>query len=581
MILQSKEDVIKFRENKSISIPTKSEVIPVANPVEVVSSKENTGLTNDALASLTGGIYGKKGFSGRFIQNIYRDTILTPHEEMFRCRKAYDYNVYISTASDTLNNFIICGNTMFKTSDEKLEDTINEIYKEVGLKDIYENYLVSDCVNVGNGYSERLFSVKDKKRIVKYKYVESPERIYIDFIDNKVKRYILEVPEMFGDSRAKFEYINYYGTTYKRGVYGIEIPVENLFHIKIRKNTIPIYGRGYIATITNDYEVAKELERDTAVLARNKAVKKTIMQLEGAKDRELMEMSTNLSSLSDIENGLTGYPGKINLFPLNAPDNISDIIPLIDNNKRKLTLGMSPEFLLHGEETNRSTGREQKLGYELSIATIRNSLSTFMVNEMKLVLERLGITPPEDLDFAHGDFEQYDEEGVKEKFTDGWREGIVTLNEVRQVYGLPEDPEKGDLYKYELLRDQVKNTGESFSEFRSRVRNKILALEKIDINSPEGSMLSEQDLSLLEKHISPELDDKARKQFNELLKWYLKGSFKYIWRTVGDEKVRSTHRKRDGKEYYILKALKLEEEFPGWAGNCRCVPEIIKRKKKR
>lgn len=523
---------------------------------------------------------GKSGYASRFVTDIYKDTVLTPHQEMFMCRKAYDYNSYVKTASDTLTNFIICGDTYFNCSDEKKADLINKIYKETGLKQIYENSAVSDTVNYGNAYIEKLPGV-DSKKTIKYKYVETPERIYIDLdpTTGEVKNYILEIPDGYLAKDLKTYNITYYGSGFKKAVRGIEIPKEKLLHIKIGKNTIQNYGRGFVAVIVNDVSINKELDRAVAILGRNKAIQKKLMHLKGASETILTNTAKNISSLSDFQNPMFGYDGDVNLFDLSDTKSVSDIMPLIDYVKRKITIGMSPEFLTHGESSNRATGKEQKLSYQLAISTLRSQIGNCIKEEMVKLLKDHNIEVPDDLEFLHGDFSEFDTEGKTEQALQSYRDGAITLNELRSTLGYPEDKEFGNLYKWQLDNKQIKEEtneqNETFEEFKNRVQHK-LKIKNIDLNS-----IDDNSIETLKEYINPELDDKARKQFNYLLSWYLKGSFKYIWRTVGDDKVRSSHRRRDGKEYYILKALKLEEEFPGWAGNCRCVPEIIKRKKRK
>lgn len=59
---------------------------------------------------------------------------------------------------------------------------------------------------------------------------------------------------------------------------------------------------------------------------------------------------------------------------------------------------------------------------------------------------------------------------------------------------------------------------------------------------------------------------------NEAQNLYV-GSKKYIWRTVGDGRVRTEHKERDGKVFYYDKPPK--DGHAGFPPRCRCYQEAI------
>lgn len=107
--------------------------------------------------------------------------------------------------------------------------------------------------------------------------------------------------------------------------------------------------------------------------------------------------------------------------------------------------------------------------------------------------------------------------------------------------------------RVEVLRDQIlardKRAGvEGSSEFRkAKNRAAVIARDQVLTFSSQLS--------------------KARQQEN--------GIDRFIWRTVGDERVRDLHAGRDGKEYSWETGAGAVDPFPGSGIQCRCSPEPV------
>lgn len=92
------------------------------------------------------------------------------------------------------------------------------------------------------------------------------------------------------------------------------------------------------------------------------------------------------------------------------------------------------------------------------------------------------------------------------------------------------------------------------------------------------------------RRISKELETNPLRMFMlmRLKSFYEMGYKKYRWVTQKDERVRESHRRRDGKVYYISSAFKLKAPFPGDVRdksgriipeevyNCRCYIEPVR-----
>ena len=395
-----------------------------------------------------------RGWATRFISDIYRETVMYPHEEMMRAIKSYSYNAYIYAAVETLKDFIIGGEIRIESKDKKTQDFLNKYLKQSELLASFGD-IVRDLVITGNAYLERISIAPG---LYKYKYINTPQRIFIDYDYDKerVKRYIQQVPESFMVKGVNSYTINYYGGQ-KKTLMGIEIPPEKILHLKIGKSLLPIYGRGAVAVIVNDIEISNEIDRSIAIISRYKAVPKKIISLKNAPPIAVDRFRDDLNNLQDYENPITNQ--EIDIKDLSSP---VDIAPqIVDYIKRKLTVALAPEYIIHGEETNRATAKEQRIGFLLRIKAIRRSIAVMIEKELQGIVERHGLSNDYKLVFGEFDIGEKDEE--INRTLNLWNNGLITLNEARTRIGLKKDSDYGDYYKWELVTNTVSTQNEQES----------------------------------------------------------------------------------------------------------------------
>lgn len=385
-------------------------------------------------------------WDSKFVENIYKDKTLYPHEEMKISKRAFQINSYVNSGAKTRANFLTGGTIEASSDDKATTEYLNKKLRSTGLLRIIP-YLGDDLIITGNFYAERIF---DGNELIAYEYIAFPERMYHD-VDQKgfIKRYVQEIPNA-GASEAgtMFTTIKYYGDR-RKSVRGIELQKDKVFHVKIGVAEIPTYGRGYVASVTNDIEILLEIERAIAVISRYKAIPKKLIQLvnntSGQKAASLV--ANMISNLQDSENPVVPYEMKVDDLSYSGKE--LNFGPIVEYLKKKITISLAPSYLMHGEETNYAVSRDQRAGFMLSIASDRNQIEWQLKRELRYVAKMEGVKLA-DFEIGFGDFDIGQNDDSRNAAVQMYQAGIITLNEVRDLLNYPEDQENGHLYFHEL-----------------------------------------------------------------------------------------------------------------------------------
>ena len=412
------------------------------------TSKENFNSSTDWVRNL---LQGKSvgGFSSKFISDIYNERILYPHEEMEIATKLYKYNSYVNSAVNTRANLMIGGQIKAVAEKEIVEEKINDIIDFIGLKNLSMKIGV-DGIKTGNFYAKR---IKLGNKVVKYDYIPHSERMYADLDElGKPKRFVQEKPNSL--TKRNMFTITYYDDRPK-SVKGIEHKKEDIFHLKLGDSEIDFYGRGPVASVINDGEVLLEIERAIAVFARYKAIPKHVLQLDNdAEDmvddgsKAATYLSNQLSNLSDMENIVLAEKLKIDKLSHSGADMGLD--GFLNYLKKKITVALAPSFIMHGEETNYAVSQEQRELWLMRIRAERDSIAYQIKEELLDILPDYGITTDE-FEISFGDVDLGQAKASIENARSAFQSGVVTLNEAREMMGLPEDEELGDMYATDIM----------------------------------------------------------------------------------------------------------------------------------
>jgi hypothetical protein len=407
---------------------------PVVTP-EIKATKEDFINGADWLRSLAMGAVG--GVKSKFVSDIYKERILYPHEEMLLAKKAYRYNSYINSAARTRANFMVGGKIEIVSKDEGTVAWGNKTLIDTGLSQHAQDLAV-DLVVTGNAYLERINS---GNLTVYYDYISFPERMYCD-IDQAglVIQYLQEIPEKM--LNVNYGTITYYGDR-KKTVKGKLIPKEKIVHFKLGVAEIPAYGRGYVCSVINDYEILNQIERSMAVIARYKAIPKKMIMLNRGDDinggKAAEAYANQISNLSDIENAV--LPEKAEVVDLSYSGQDTSFAPIVDYLKKKLTVSLAPDFIMHGEETNYAVSRDQKEAFILTVNAEREKVAAVIKKELKMLGKQTGAVL-QDFEIKFGDFDLGQNEDKKNYAKDLFSSNIITLDEAREFVGLP--PAEGD-----------------------------------------------------------------------------------------------------------------------------------------
>lgn len=386
------------------------------------------------------------GIKDKFMTDIYKETIMYPHEEMLLAKKAVRNCAWLNSAVRTRGNMMLGGKVQVTSKDEKSVVWFNEMLKKTRLSK-YAELIGADCASVGNWYAER---IRDGGRTVVYEYIMTPERMYAD-VDEKglIKRWLLETPEIAGGS--SYGTIQYYGDR-RRTIKGKFIPKEKILHIKRGVAEIPPYGRGPVCSVVNDYRVLLEIERALAVIARYKAIPKKLIMLNRGDDaaggKTAEYYANQISNLSDIENPV--LPEVATVADLSYSGKDVNFEPIVNYLKRKMTIALVPSFLMHGEETNYAVSRDQKETWLLEIQSDREAVGDVIVRELRMLADEYGKRVPEDLEVVFGEVDLGQNEQTIEATTKLFQANLITLNEARERLKLPALQGNGELLYSEL-----------------------------------------------------------------------------------------------------------------------------------
>jgi hypothetical protein len=382
------------------------------------------------------------------------------------CNKAYRYNAYIQSGVLTRANFAYGGELHVTSKNAETEKWINDMLTNTGL--VYSaRDMWCDLYIYGNFYAER---IRAGKEIVAYEYISHPERIYHDVdMRGKITRFVQEIPERYltGNNFISFDY---YGDR-KKTVKGIELPTEKILHVKYGTAEIPTYGRGLVAAVVNDVEVMLEIERAIAIISRYKAIPKKLIQVLNSDEPKSAEALANLlSNLADDENPIV--VGEHKVEDLSYAGKEINFQPIVDYLKKKLTVSLAPSFLMHGEETNYAVSRDQRAGFVLTINSDRDIIKEQLEREIK-ILARSYDKKIDKFEIMFGDFDIGQDEDRANYVQQLFINGIVTLNEAREMLGYTPDKENGELYKFELQIQSQMFGGVELPNVNEKVKTEI------------------------------------------------------------------------------------------------------------
>lgn len=386
-----------------------------------------------------------------FISDIYNESTLYPHDEMLTARKALMYNAWIAAAVQTLSDFLYGGECKVVSEDEKLAEFLNQYLIDSKLGEMVP-LIFTDLISFGNFYTRKI-PVKlngkyGKQKVPFYEYIHQPEKMY-HVVDeaNFIEEFVLQ--NIQGDNTTGGVHtITYYGNV-KKQIRGQKFKKEEIGYTKMGHSIIPSYGRGALAVLVNDVKIVLEIERAMAVFARFKANPKKLIQLPRADPRSVADFTSNLNNIPDEENPITNLPN-VTIHDLSYGGKDASYNGLIDYFKRKLTVALAPEFIIHGENTNRATSKEQRAAFLLRAKSIREGPKKWLEAELNKFLDLFPRMKGE-FSVEFGDFDVGEDTETREFTMQAWQSGLMKLKDAQEHLGLPvDDSDMGEFYSHEL-----------------------------------------------------------------------------------------------------------------------------------
>ena len=394
--------------------------------------------------------------TSKFVRDIISNKERKTHEEKLECKKAYRDNALIYSAIRTFKDIIKGDRSRIDTRNDILKKYIEDKFlNTTGFLDA-EDVAIEEAITTGDGYIEEVKG----ETLIEYRPIYNTEDMYIDYDyeTDEVKRYIMRVygVNMKKEGVGTHTIYTPYGI---ETVIGYELSKESIIHYKFGNDVYGVYGRSPIAPTLNDVDILKKIERAVAIIAMYKAVPKKILMPDSADEEdsfspgEITQIEDLLRNSTDFENPIIDK--RIAELDLSNGGKDVNMQPYIDYLKRKITVAMAPEFLIHGEEVNRATSREQKQTYYLRVAATRRPFEitttkalregvNHMLADNKFKKDLIGV-----FTYEYGDFDIELPQERQERLLQNWNDGAMTLKELRAELDLQEI-EGTDVFKWEV-----------------------------------------------------------------------------------------------------------------------------------
>jgi hypothetical protein len=376
-----------------------------------------------------------------------------------------DNNAFVASSLSTYQSIFLGDELHVKSSDERTEEWFNEEWlPQSGLKEAIGNGGAGEHYKgIGNAY----YHVKRGQATGMPKEIEliaKPENMWIRKEDDgSVKDYILEIDKgVQGDEKdgQKGQYYSLgYGGYEREAVYGIQYDKDEIVHVPQGMHQIPPYGRSDLASASSDEKILREIERSYGIIARHKQVPKYIFSFFDTHNGDRMPMNQEefdekveeLQNLSDKDNPVwNGVDVEMTDYSYGGKE--VKMQETIDYLKRKITAPIMPQALIHGDMSTNAISNDQTA---VLFQEVRGDRHTD-IDAFKPILREVAEKAPKsglssDVTLEFGKLSLSTEQSREKDFIEMWQKGLLTLNEVREKLGLPEDEEfEEDPYKWEV-----------------------------------------------------------------------------------------------------------------------------------
>lgn len=406
---------------------------------EVVSGKKDTN-TEDSSVNRQFRDFAVGGMSLRnseFIEDIYSEEVLTPHEEMRAGFRMMHNDPDVASAIGTRTDTIIGDRLSVETDD----DDTKEYFEEEVMPKLRRplRNAIRDMSMTGNGYIEVLRG-KNTGVPMDFEEMQRPHKVYIDFEDGtfNIDKYVIQQRGL--DSGESFD-VRYYNGR-RKTVRGFPMDKENIVHLREGSGVIPKYGRSDFLSAVDSYKIRRELLRSQAVISRQKSIPRKLISVNagdtpegvdvpnsGSSTKKRKQIEAKISSMGDYENPVF-YNTEIDVKDFDYDPQVGENQEVLRQLGKQVTAAM-PDFITNPEGTNRATSKEEKQQFHLSMQSVRGNIKDAVNPVLKEIAENNGYATDVSLKFGDYDFPTREEklENAAQLFQDN----VITRNEARDM----------------------------------------------------------------------------------------------------------------------------------------------------
>jgi len=422
---------------------------------EVVQGKKSDTSSENSSASQQFTNFAVGGMDLRnseFIEDIYGEDVLTPHEEMRAGFRMMHNDPDVAAAIGARVDVILGDELSVDTED----DSTQEYFEEEVMPKLRRplRNAIRDMSMTGNGYVEVLRG-KNTSVPLDFEEMQRPHKVYIDYEDGtfNIDKYVVQQRGLDGGKSFDVRYYN----GRRKTVRGFPMEKENIIHLREGSGVIPKYGRSDFLSAIDSYKIRRELLRSQAVISRQKSIPRKLITVDGQNEdngvdvpndttgtKKKQEIEAKISSMGDYENPVF-YNTEIDVKDFDYDPKTGENQEVLRQLGKQVTASM-PDFFTHPEDSNRATAKEEKQLLQLRMQSVRGNIKDSVNPVLKEIAEENGFSTDVSLQFGNFDFPTREEK--KENAVELFREGIIKRSEARDLVDM-DSPER-DGYVFDL-----------------------------------------------------------------------------------------------------------------------------------
>jgi hypothetical protein len=389
-----------------------------------------------------------------FGRDVFKEEEMNPHNEMFRVREMIDNNSFVASALSTYQSVFLGDQITVQSGDESTQEWFMENWlPESGLTEAIGNGGAGEHYKgIGNAY----YHVKRGTATGMPKEIElisKPENMWIrKEKDGSIKDYVLEVDRGEQGNRVNDMDVETYQVSYggfeRHPVQGIRYDKDEIVHVPQGRGQIPPYGRSDLASASSDEKILREIERSYGIMARHKQVPKVMWILKDRlqdgplKDEDFDEIKRQINNLNDTDNPILN--GNIEAEKIDYSYGGAEIKmqETIDYLKRKVTAGLIPQALIHGDVSRNAISEDQRAVFFQEVRGDRQTHIKAFKPVLKEVVEKAPVGGlSKDVTLEFGELSLNTEQSREQRTIEMWNKGLIDLNEARERLGFSEHEE--------------------------------------------------------------------------------------------------------------------------------------------